>query len=298
MKWLKLKKKSSVALVYRPETATATAVGASLAQYLSKLGHTVYTGPEQRKIDGTLSMRSSAEFKKISLVVVLGGDGTYLRAVRILEGRSIPILGVHLGSLGFLTPIRTDDLFAAIQSVLEGKMQLLPRSMLSVKLLRGGKKVVCTCMSLNDVVIERGPFSQLINTAIFHNKKLVSEVKADGLIVSTPTGSTAYNLAAGGPIVHPDTPALVVTSVAPHSLTSRPLIFPDQMELSFRLASKSVLHNRHAAHLVVDGVKIEDIYPEDEIVIKKSAIKHLMIREPDHNYFQLLREKLKFGDRS
>lgn len=297
MKWLKLKKKSSVCLVYRPETATATAVGASLAQFLSKLGHSVYTGPDQAKIDGTLAMKSAKDFQKISLVVVLGGDGTYLRAVRILEGRNIPILGVHLGSLGFLTPVKTDDLFSAIQAVLDGKMQLQPRTMLSVKLVRQ-RKTICTCMSLNDVVIERGPFSQLINTAIFHNKKLVSEVKADGLIVSTPTGSTAYNLAAGGPIMHPETPALVVTSVAPHSLTSRPLIFPDQMELSFRLASKSVLHNRHAAHLVVDGVKIEDIYPEDEIVIKKSAIKHLMIREPDHNYFQLLREKLKFGDRS
>jgi NAD+ kinase len=165
--------------------------------------------------------------------------------------------------------------------------------MLVAKILRKGKPRA-EYHALNDVVIERGSLSQLINTAIYSEKYLVSEVKADGFIVSSPSGSTAYNLAAGGPILHPESPVFVVTPVAPHALTSRPLIFPDDRELSFKLDPKKP----QKAHFIVDGQKVTEITTDDEVVLHRSQYDHWMVREPDHNYFHLLREKLKFGDRS
>ena len=146
--------------------------------------------------------------------------------------------------------------------------------------------------ALNDIVIERGSFSQLISTAVYFDKSLVNNIKADGLIISSPTGSTAYNLAAGGPILHPEVNALVVTPVAPHSLTTRPLIFPDNKKLTLRLDMLTSI-----AHLIVDGQKVLELSHEDEVTISRSSTDHLMIRKPNHNFFDLLKEKLKFGDR-
>ncbi len=139
--------------------------------------------------------------------------------------------------------------------------------------------------------------SQLINISIHSEKLLVSEVKADGLIIATPTGSTAYNLSAGGPILHPESKVFVVTPIAPHSLTSRPLIFPDDIQLSFKLVGK-LQTRKDRAHFVVDGMKVDDISDGDELIIRRNKIDHLMVRDPNQNYFHLLREKLKFGDRA
>ncbi|MNL54892.1 putative inorganic polyphosphate/ATP-NAD kinase [compost metagenome] len=135
--------------------------------------------------------------------------------------------------------------------------------------------------------------SQLINTAIYSENFLVSQVKADGFIIASPMGSTAYNLAAGGPILHPESPVFVVTPVAPHSLTSRPLIFPDNRQLSFKLEGKT-----QKAHFIVDGQKSTELSSDDEVVISRSCYDHWVVRAPEHNFFHLLREKLKFGDRS
>jgi NAD+ kinase len=212
--------------------------------------------------------------------------------VRILEGRSVPVLGFNMGSLGFLTAHPVDSVFATIDATLKGKMDLRPRSMIVAKIVRKGK-VRGEYHALNDLVIERGSMSQLISTAIYSEKFLVSEVKADGFIIASPSGSTAYNLAAGGPILHPESPVFVVTPVAPHSLTSRPLIFPDNRELSFKLDGKT-----EKAHFIVDGQKVGEIVAEDEVVVNRSCYDHWMVRQPDHNFFHLLREKLKFGDRS
>jgi len=167
--------------------------------------------------------------------------------------------------------------------------------MIEVQLLRKGKKKF-EGLALNDIVIERGSLSQLIGLAIRCDRKLVSEVKADGLIVASPTGSTAYNLAAGGPILHPDVKSLVVTPIAAHALTSRPLIFPDDSKLTFKLIGKSEL-NKDRAHFVVDGMKIDQLSADDELVVRRSQSDHWMVRDPNQNDFTLLREKLKFGDR-
>jgi NAD+ kinase len=285
-----------VALVYRPDTAQALTLAKALTIWLKKKNYQVFTAPEQKLIQGTLATKDKKALGSMSLVVVLGGDGTYLRAARLLEGRDVPILGVNLGSLGFLTTFRADELFSAVENTLDNKMELRPRSMMRVQLLRKGK-IKHELLALNDVVIERGSLSQLINIEMACEKLLVSEVKADGIIISSPTGSTAYNLSAGGPILHPDTKAFVVTSIAPHSLNSRPLIFPDDIHLSFKLVGK--MHaGKDQAHFVVDGVKVDQISDADELIISRSELDHLMVKEPEQNYFHLLREKLKFGDRA
>lgn len=289
---LQLPEKSAIALVYRLETAKAVSLAKKVADFLKAKGHEVFTGPDQKLVPGTKAAKSKAQLDSLKLIIVLGGDGTYLHAVRILEGRNVPILGFNMGSLGFLTAHSADNALNVIEDALTGKMELRPRSMIVAKILRKGK-TRGEYHALNDIVIERGSLSQLINTAIYSDKFLVSEVKADGFIVASPSGSTAYNLAAGGPILHPESPVFVVTPVAPHSLTSRPLIVPDNSTLSFKLDGKTV-----KAHFIVDGLKVTELSADDEVVLTRSCYDHWMVRQTDHNYFTLLREKLKFGDRS
>lgn len=292
---LKFQESPRIALVYRLATPAAVSLAQALTVWLIEREYEVFTAPDQKKLPGTKTMKGSADFKKIGLVVVLGGDGTYLRAVRSLAGQQIPILGVNLGSLGFLTPTRADSVFAAVEHAMRNKMELVPRSMLEIDFLRKGKRIHRE-LALNDVVIERGTQSQLINLQIHSDRLLVSQVKADGLIVSSPTGSTAYNLAAGGPLMHPEVHALVVTPIAPHSLTSRPLIMPDDRDLRFQIVGAP--KSGPCGRLVLDGQILTDVLGDDEIVVRRSPQDHWMVREPGHNDFLLMREKLKFGDRA
>lgn len=289
---LTLKKGGCIALVYRLETTQAVLLATKVAEFLKEQGFQVVTGPDQKVIAGTRLAKTKKQMDDLDLVIVLGGDGTYLRAVRLLEGRSVPILGFNMGSLGFLTAHNAESAFDIIGSTIKGKMVLRPRSMLAAKIVNKGQ-LRGEYHALNDIVIERGSMSQLLNSAIYSEKFLVSKVKADGFIVASPSGSTAYNLAAGGPILHPESPVFVVTPVAPHALTSRPLIFPDDRELSFKLEGRN-----QKAHFIVDGQKLSEITGDDEVILTRSPYDHWMVREADHNYFHLLREKLKFGDRN
>lgn len=284
------KSPKSIALVYRPDTKAALVLAKKMIAWLKKNGYKVYTGPGQKKLSDTV-LAKKGDLAKLKLVIALGGDGTYLRAVRMLEGKSVPILGINLGSLGFLTPVRVEKALESLRKTLDNEMSQIPRMMLQVTLLRKGKKKF-EGLALNDVVLERGSLSQLIDIALFSEKFLINQLRADGLIVSSPTGSTAYNLASGGPIVHPDARVFAVTPVAAHSLNSRPLILPDDRRLSIKLVGKL-----QKAHFVVDGQKVADLQAGDEIVIRRSKFDHEMVRDPQQNYFQLLREKLNFGDR-
>lgn len=296
-----MKSKSvNVSIIYRPNTPAALSLAKALAAWLQQKTYKVYTGPEQKLIPKTLPLKDKSGLVKMNLVVVLGGDGTYLRAVRMLNGLSIPILGVNLGSLGFLTTTRAEELFSALEKALNNKMELCPRAMLSIDLHHKGS-LKGHWLALNDAVIERGSLSQLINVAIHESKNLVSQVKADGIIIASPTGSTAYNISAGGPILHPEVKALVVAPIAPHSLSSRPLIFPDNKLLSFTLVKKmqdsQKSFEKKTAHLVIDGMKVADLTSEDEVLVKRSKKDHYMLKDPNLTYFHLLSEKLKFGTR-
>jgi NAD+ kinase len=278
----------SVAVVYRRATPAALSSARELCHWLKERKVKVFSHPDQ-KIDGALRMRDA---KILDLVVVLGGDGTYLEAVRMLGPERVPLLGVNMGGLGFLTVTRVQDLFPMVELALDGKLEVKRRSMLNVQ-VRSGNKVRDEFACLNDLVIERGPTSQLIHLAITVDRLPITTIKADGLIVATPTGSTAYNLAGGGPILHPEVDALVVTPICPHSLTSRPFIFPDKRKVQF-----SILGAGKKAVLTLDGVKKAKIGPNDEVWVDRHPDDHLFLRKVGHNFFSLLKEKLKFGERA
>lgn len=281
----------NIAIMYRPDTPEAVRQANELAVWLDEQGFTVFSSLNQ-ELKKPAHKLTQSKVNELDWVIVLGGDGTYLGAVRMLEGRQIPILGVNMGSLGFLTEIRIEDLYKAIIGTLQHKMEFKVRSMLSVQVKHGGH-LKAEYVALNDAVIERGSNTHLINIEVYNEMQLVSAIKADALVVATPTGSTAYNLAAGGPILHPDVRAVVMTPVCPHALTSRPLIFPDDQQLSFKL----VTQDRRVV-LTVDGVNRGEITHDDEIVITRSKIDHFVIRKASSNYFTLLREKLAFGQRN
>jgi len=290
-KSLNLKKNKKIAIVYRIHSPDAVKMAKKVSARLKSKRYKVYTAPEQKSIPGTDMVISSKELADMSLIIVLGGDGTYLRAVRLLKGQPVPILGFNMGSLGFLTSHKVEEVFAVLDQTLKNNMVVHQRARIRTLVnLKAGKKVHFD--ALNDVVIERGSFSQLISTSVYYGDAFVNDIKADGIIISTPTGSTAYNLAAGGPILHPEVKAFVVTPVAPHSLTSRPLIFPDDETIKLKLEKQT-----STAHLIIDGQKVLELSPEDEVQISLCDTDHLMIRKPKHNFFALLKEKLRFGDR-
>jgi NAD+ kinase len=284
-------KKKKIALVYRIHSVEAVEMAAKVTHWLLKKNISVFTAPEQKKIARTSMIVSSNELKEMNLIIVLGGDGTYLRAVRLLRNHSVPIIGFNMGSLGFLTTHSQDEVFDMLTMTLKNEMTLDPLTMIRATVKTKSKKIT-SFDALNDFVIERGSFSQLISTTVYHNKLLVNDIKADGVIISSPTGSTAYNLAAGGPILHPNVKALIITPVAPHSLTSRPLILDCENEITLRLNKQT-----STAHFIVDGQKMFELSPEDEVTIQMCNHYHYAIRKPDHSFFSLLKEKLKFGDR-
>lgn len=293
MNKLKISDRAQIAIIYRPATTAALAAAKGLVTWLRQNKYKPLTAPGQTPLRGASLMKTNREFDSIELVIILGGDGTYLRANRLLDGRPIPILGVNLGSLGFLTPLRLDNLYKVLPLMLKGKDgELLPRTQMLVQLSRP-RKPLQTWQALNDVVIERGPSSHLIDLNVRMDYSPVSSIKADGLVLATPTGSTAYNLAAGGPIVYPDSSCFVATSVAPHSLTSRPLIFPDTKELQIQLQGQCEI-----AHLVIDGQKCAELTQGQVLKVSKHSQPHWMVQPSGHNFYELLREKLSFGERA
>ncbi len=282
--------KKNVLIVYRPHKQEPFKIAQELASWLKSHKAQVFTFPDQKVIPQTKKI-AKKDLKKLDFVVVLGGDGTYLRAVRFLNGiQNLPIIGVNLGSLGFLTEVTVEEMYHVIQRVLNGKVSLKPRALLDIAVKKGNKITHLT--ALNDIVIERGPFSRLISLAIYSNDMLVTELKADGLIVSTPTGSTAYNLSAGGPIIHPEVKAIVVTPICPHGLTDKPITLPDTQKLGLKITSIE-----SQALFSVDGQKIEGINTRDLIQIQKSKLNHMKLDLPNNPYFDVLRKKLNYGKR-
>ncbi len=289
----------NVLIAYRPHKPEAFKLAEDVAGWLRHAGIKVWTRTGQKTLKGSKSLTRPQELDRIELVIVVGGDGTYLKSVQLLAGRPVPVLGANLGSLGFLTDTRIEELYHALDLALRGKLKRHERILLEVevnhKRSKRGRALTTpgqAYLALNDIVIERGPIGQLINLGVYSREKLVTELKADGLIVATPTGSTAYNLAAGGPILHPDLEAIVVTPVCAHSLTNRPITVPASVDLNIRITEA---HQKAA--FVIDGQRRVDVAVDDDILIRVSDKKHLALQMPDHSYFDLLREKLKFGHR-
>ncbi len=283
---------NKILIIFRHGTSRARKVAIELLDWVRQRGLEGMGWAEQNWPEGTKVITDAQELDSVDLVVVLGGDGTYLEAVRLLAGRRTPILGINLGSLGFLTETRLEDLHNNLEMTLSGHMEMRPRSMISVQVLRD-KELVTQCSALNDIVIERGGGGHMVTLSTFIDDQHVCDYKADGLIVATPTGSTAYNLAAGGPILYPEAQSIVVTPICPHSLTNRPIIFPDSDLLMVKLKK-----GRNGAVLTVDGRVLSHITDAYEIRLQKDPCQHFVLRKPSHNYFDLLREKLNFGVRA
>jgi NAD+ kinase len=228
---------------------------------------------------------------KADLLVVLGGDGTLLAMARLIGSREIPILGVNLGGLGFLTEITLDELFPTLESVLGDRFTVSRRLTLSARVLRD-RQLIGSYEALNDVVITNPALSRIVELETHVNGEYVATFRGDGLIVSTPTGSTAYCLSAGGPILYPTLPGLVIIPICPHTLTNRPLVVPESavVEVAHGSAGENV-------QLTVDGQVGVGLRHRDVIAIQRSARTIALIRSPTLNYFELLRTKLKWGGR-
>lgn len=227
---------------------------------------------------------------KVDLMIVLGGDGTLLAAARSLGNREIPILPVNLGGLGFLTSVTLDELYPLLEQVLSGKYQVSERMMLESEVLGDGIAVQRQ-KALNDAVITQVTLARMMDFVLLVDKVNVSHYRADGIIVSTPTGSTAYSLAAGGPIVHPDLDAFVITPICPHMLTNRPLVIPGSAEIEVQFPVEETLH------LTLDGQVGFALNAANRVVIRKASTRVLLVRPPQKSYFEILRNKLRWGER-
>ncbi len=234
--------------------------------------------------------RAEMASRTLDLAIVLGGDGTLLSAARAVSRAEVPILGVNLGSLGFLTEVPLSQLYSALDSVEAGRSFMDSRSMIRCELTRTGSTVV-SYESLNDVIVSKSSIARLNHFDLFIDQMFVSAYKADGLIIATPTGSTAYSLAAGGPILTPTVHAFVITPVSPHALTHRPLLVPDTAEIQVQVNT-----GQEEAYLSVDGQVGMPVHDGDRVLCRKSEHNVHLLRF-EKSFFEVLRTKLKWGQR-
>jgi NAD+ kinase len=233
------------------------------------------------------------------LIVILGGDGTLIgMAGRIAQaGTSVPILGVNFGSLGFLTEIQLPELYDSLESVLDGEAEIDERMMLRARTLRDGE-VLSDRLVVNDVVITKAALSRIIDLSVCIGDQLVMQVRADGLIVATPTGSSAYNLAAGGPIVHPSVDALLLTPIAPHMLTNRPVVLPGSSAVRVEpMMNGAENGGDEEVYVTFDGQSGYPLQADDVIEITRAERPLRLVRASKRTYFDVLRQKLKWGAR-
>ena len=227
--------------------------------------------------------------KKADLLIVLGGDGTMLSGARLVEQREIPILGVNMGGLGFLTEINFDELSMALEKVFVGEYLLDKRLMLKIELQRG-EQILSAFSGLNDVVISKGHLARMIATKIWVNHAFMTNLRGDGLIVATPTGSTAYSLSAKGPILDPRLEVLLINPICPHTFSHRPFLAPGDVPITIELISQE------PAMATIDGQVGAEMLTGDLVHVRASDHRTQLIRFPDRSYFEVLRNKLKWGD--
>jgi NAD+ kinase len=278
-----------ISIVVKPGSDEALQTANELADWLEKRGIRVIGEPLQEEEVSVLSAHAERACDEADLVVVLGGDGTILSTARLLGRREVPVLGINYGSLGYLTEFRIEEMFVALEKVLRGDYEIDRRSMLTVENeTSAGREFIGRV--LNDVVVNKSVLARIIEIEVSFDSFFVNRFRADGLIVSTPTGSTAYNLSAGGPIIYPSVDAIVITPICPFTLTNRPIVIPDSSHVKLRLIDDS-----SGVMLTLDGQVGKKITPEDTIHIHKSSISFALIKPTNRNYFDVLRNKLKWG---
>jgi NAD+ kinase len=268
-----------VGIVHKVSSAEASETATYVARFLENKGILVLVD------EGEIGR--SAE-----LVVVLGGDGTLIHAQSLLAGRLVPILGVNMGSLGFMTEVPQDELYPMLELVLAGKAKVSDRMKLRVHLHRGGTaERILDAEVLNDVVIAKSSLSRMAELDTRCSGDFVTTYKADGVIVATPTGSTAYALAANGPIMYPTMRGVIIAPICPHTLTQRPLVVPDDENIEI------VLANEAEVYLTLDGQKGLPLQRGDRVQVKQSPNRVLLVRNPQIDFFGILRAKLRWGER-
>ena len=225
----------------------------------------------------------------VDLVIVLGGDGTMISTARLVGDREPLVLGINYGSLGYLTEFRIEEMTPALEMMLAGEYEVDHRVMLDARHVRDGEEIASGRV-LNDVVINKAALARIIEIEVEFNGLFVNAFRADGLIVATPTGSTAYNLSAGGPIIFPSMNALVITPICPFTLTNRPIVVPDNAEIELKL-----LNENEGVVLTLDGQTGYTMKAGDRVLIRKSATTFNLVRPANRNYFDVLRNKLKWG---
>jgi len=275
----------SVGIVVKPGHAEARATAAELSRWLEKGGIFLCGKP--------ISADEITSGHKLSLdadlIVVLGGDGTMISTARLVGDTNVLVLGINYGSLGYLTDFRIEEMFPALESIAAGGYEIDKRVMLEVQHLRGQNKLAAGRV-LNDVVINKAALARIIEIEVKLNGLFVNSFRADGLIVATPTGSTAYNLSAGGPIVYPSMNAVVLTPICPFTLTNRPIVVPDRAEIELTLDNEN-----EGVVLSLDGQTGYPMKAGDRVVIRKSDITFNLVQPANRNYFDVLRDKLKWG---
>ena len=228
---------------------------------------------------------------RVDLIVVLGGDGTLLHTARLLGDRIIPVLPINLGGLGFLTSFPLSELYPALELALSGTPRTSERNLLEAEVVRGGQ-VIERHTALNDAVVNKAALARILDFDLHLDGDYACSYKADGIIFSTPTGSTAYSLSAGGPILYPVVEAFVITPICPHALTNRALVIPDTVKIEL------ILHQgQEPAYLTIDGQVGLKLEHDDRVAVTKAKKKLQLIRPSERTYFQILRDKLKWGAR-
>ncbi|NOT49383.1 MAG: NAD(+)/NADH kinase [Acidobacteria bacterium] len=284
---------SSVAIVVKPNHAEAWQTACELSEWLEKRGVKMVASPyaddlKSKTDNGDPSPAESDGFDA-DLIIVLGGDGTMISTARLIGDRQVLVLGINYGSLGYLTEFRIEEMFPALETILAGEYKIDSRVMLRAghfrndELLAGGRV-------LNDVVINKAALARIIEIEVMLNGQFVNSFRSDGLIVATPTGSTAYNLSAGGPIVYPSMNAVVLTPICPFTLTNRPIVIPDSAEIEIKL-----IDDNEGVFLTLDGQTGYRMKADDRVIIRKSSTTFNIVQPANRNYFDVLRNKLQWG---
>ena len=288
-----MKKIAIIAKVHDPR---CLGIAGELIEWLALRGITAcveeHLSQQLRRPSLAESAASSEIARDADLVVVLGGDGTLIAAARLVGEREVPILGVNLGSLGFLTEITLDELYPSVERCLAGDFEVSERMMLLASVRRGGEQVELHRV-LNDVVINKGALARIVDMETSVNGRYLTTFKADGLIVSTPTGSTGYSLSANGPIIHPALASISITPICPHTLTNRPLVVGADAQVSIRLDSAL----DEAVFLTLDGQVGVKLVCGDLVQIAKAEHTTRLVQSRSKDFFEVLRTKLKWGER-
>ena len=275
----------SVSIVVKPNHAEAMAIAGELTAWLKakgidRAGEPFSAGNKRDAIKSPISP---------DLIVVLGGDGTMISTARMIGDSEVLVLGINYGSLGYLTDFRIEEMFPALESIIAGQYEIDRRVMLDAELMRNGDRIASGRV-LNDVVINKAALARIIEIDVRLNNLFVNIFRADGLIVATPTGSTAYNLSAGGPIIYPSMNAVVMTPICPFTLTNRPIVVPDTAEIEITLDNEN-----EGVVLSLDGQTGYPMKAADRVRIRKSETTFNLVQPANRNYFDVLRDKLKWG---